>query len=179
MKLKVILTTLLTIAAALVAPIAAAHTGVHLTGGLVDGFMHPVSGLDHLIVAIGAGFWAARSGDHGIRDMLYFLLLFAGGMLLGVVSQAWSQPDVTTPLMFLLIVAVIAVAISYTPYFMHAFFGSFAVYHGVAHMLEMPANAALTGFVIGLLVSTAVLLTLGLMLRQVVATRRRHDMRTH
>jgi len=174
MQLKVILSAVLALISLLAAPIAAAHTGVHLTGGLVDGFMHPVSGLDHLLVAIGAGFWAARSGDHGVRDMSYFLALFAGGMLLGMASQAWPLLEITTPLLFLLVVAVIAVAIANPSYFMHAFFGSFAIYHGLVHMLEMPAHAAQTGFAIGLLLATGVLLTLGLILRGVIVTRRPH-----
>ncbi len=179
MHIKVILSAVVALFSMLVAPLAAAHNGVHLTGGLADGFMHPVSGLDHLVVAIGAGFWAARSGNHGVHDMLYFLVLFAGGMLLGVASQTWPQLEITTLLLFFLTVAVIAIAIACPAYFMHALFGSFALYHGMVHMLEMPANAEHAGFAIGLLLSTGVLLGLGLILRQVVVTRWPHDMRSH
>jgi urease accessory protein len=169
MHQKVILSLVVTLISLLVSPLAAAHSGTHLTGGLVDGFMHPVSGLDHLVVAIAAGFWAARAGDHGARDMAFFLALFAAGLLLGALSQALPQLDITIPLLFLLIVAVIAVAIAATGYFVHAFFGSFALWHGLAHMLEMPADAALMGYAIGLVLATGVLLTLGLILRTVVA----------
>jgi urease accessory protein len=109
--------------------------------------------------------------------MSFFLALFAGGMLLGVACQIWPQLEVTSPLLFLLVVAVIAVAIASPSYFMHAFFGSIALWHGLAHMLEMPRDAALAGFAVGLLVSTGVLMSLGLMLRGVIATRRPHDMR--
>jgi len=174
MQPKVILSAAVTLISMLAAPIAAAHSGVHLTGGLVDGFMHPVSGLDHLIVTIAAGVWAARSGDHGFRDMSLFMALFAGGMLLGLACQAWPQLEVTTPLLFLLVMIIIAVAIACPSCFMYAFLGSFALWHGVVHMLEMPADAALTGYAAGLLVSTSVLLTLGLILRGVIVTRRPH-----
>ena len=174
MQQKAILSAIVTLLTVLATPLAQAHTGVHLTGGLVDGFMHPVSGLDHLIVAIAAGFWAARSGDHGLRDMVYFLAFFTGGLLLGVVSQVWPSLEITTPLLFLPIVAVIAVAIAHPAYFMYTFFGSFAIWHGLVHMLEMPAHAAVTGFAIGLLVATGVLLALGLLLRGVITTRRPH-----
>ena len=179
MQMKVLLTTLLALISTLVAPLAAAHNGVHMTGGLVDGFMHPVSGLDHLVVTIAAGIWAARAGDHGLRDMSYFLALFAGGMLLGVVSRYLPQLEITTLLLFLLVVAVIAVAIACPSLFMHAFFGSFAFYHGLVHMLEIPAQAALTGFAFGLLLSTGLLLTLGLILRGVIVTRRPHNVHNH
>lgn len=169
MQKKVMFSALTMLTGLLVSPLAVAHTGVHLTEGLVDGFMHPVGGLDHLLVAIAAGFWAARCGNHGVRDMAFFLVLFATGLLLGGASQLLPQLDITTPLLFLMIVAVIAVAIAVPAYFMYAFFGSFGLWHGLAHMLEMPAGAAHVGFAAGLLLSTGVLLTLGLILRTVVA----------
>lgn len=174
MQQKVILSALVTLLSLLVSPLAAAHTGLHLTGGLVDGFMHPVSGLDHLLVAIMAGFWAGRTGDHGLRDMSFFLALFSAGLLLGAASQAWPYLEIVTPMIFLLIVTLIAVAIACPACFMYAFFGSFAIWHGMVHMLEMPADAAYTGFAIGLLLATGVLLTLGLIVRGVIVTRRPH-----
>jgi urease accessory protein len=177
MQPKVILSAVVTLTSMLAAPLAAAHNGVHLNDGLVDGFMHPVSGLDHLFVAIAAGFWAARAGDHGLRDMSFFLALFAGGLLLGLACQLWPQLDIiTTPLLFLLVVAIIAVAIACPSCFMHTLFGSIALWHGLVHMLEMPGDVALAGFAFGLLVSTGVLMSLGLMLRGVIATRRPRDM---
>ncbi|MEZ5541321.1 MAG: HupE/UreJ family protein [Pseudomonadota bacterium] len=174
MHQKVIVSVVVTLVSLLFSPFAAAHTGVHVSDGLVDGFMHPVSGIDHLLVAITAGFWAARAGSHGIRDMSFFLILFATGLLLGAASQAWPQLEVATPLLFLLIVTVIAVAIACPHCFLHAIFGSFALWHGMVHMLEMPAQSAQAGFAIGLLLSTSVLLTLGLIVRGVIVTRRPH-----
>jgi urease accessory protein len=170
MHQKVILSAVVTLISLLISPLAAAHNGIHLTDGLVDGFMHPASGLDHLIVAIAAGFWAARTGSHGVRDMSWFLTLFAAGLLLGGASQAWPQFAIASFLLFLLIVAIIAVAIACPAGFLHAVFGSFALWHGMVHMLEMPAGAAQASFAIGLLLATGVLLTLGLILRTVVAT---------
>jgi urease accessory protein len=158
----------------LIAPYAAAHSGVHMQSGLADGFMHPASGIDHLLIAIAAGYWAARTGDHGVQDMLYFLALFAGGLMLGAASLTWLQLEIITPLQFALTVAVIAVAIALPQWFYHALFGGCALYLGVVHMLEVPAAAGMSGFGIGLFLSTAVLLKLGLMLRTVISTFRSH-----
>jgi urease accessory protein len=162
------------LAAILVAPPAVAHDGINIGHGLADGFMHPASGIEHLLVAIAAGFWAARSGDHGVPDMLYFLALFAGGLMLGAASLVWLQLEIVTPLLFALTVAVIAVAIALPQWFYHALFGGSAVYLGLVHMLEVPATSAMSGFGIGLFLSTAVLLKLGLMLRTVITTFRSH-----
>jgi urease accessory protein len=86
-----------------------------------------------------------------------------------VACQVWPQLEIAALLLFLLVVALIAVAIASPGWFLHALFGSFALWHGMAHMLEMPADAAYAGFAVGLVLSTGVLLTLGLILRTVVA----------
>ena len=160
--------------ALLTAPLVAAHDGVHVASGLVDGFMHPASGIDHLIIAIAAGYWAARAGDHGLQDMLSFLALFAAGLLLGAASLVLAQSGLVTPLLFALTVAVIAVAIAMPQWFGHTLFGGLALYQGVVHVLAAPVSGSVTGFAIGLFISTTVLLKLGLMLRIVVSTFRSH-----
>ena len=155
-------------------PAVFAHGGVHMDLGLIDGFMHPASGADHLLIAIAAGFWAARRGDHGLRDMSFVLALFAGGLLLGVVSLGWPQLNIALPAAFLLIASVLAVAISRQRCFAHTLFGGLAVYQGLVHMIEVPVSSGIAGFGAGLLFSTAVLMGLGLMLRTVITTYRSH-----
>ena len=49
---------LLALVTLLVSPLVIAHSGAGHTAGLADGFMHPANGLDHLLIAIMAGFWA-------------------------------------------------------------------------------------------------------------------------
>jgi len=174
MRGKLITHILLCLAAMLVTPLASAHDGIHIGHGLADGFMHPASGVDHILIAIAAGYWAARAGDHGVTDVLYFLALFACGLQAGVVSLTWLQLDITTPLLFVTIVVIIAVAIALPKLFHYVLFGGLAVYLGLVHMLELPATTGMSGFAIGLFLSTAVLLTLGLMLHTVISTFRSH-----
>ena len=174
MQTRMIASITLGLLALLLAPYAAAHSGVHMESGLADGFMHPASGIAHLLVASAAGFWAARSGDHGVPALLYFLALFAGGLLLGAASLAWLQLEMVTPLLFALTAAIIGVAIALPQWFYHALFGGSAIYLGLVHMLEVPATSGMSGFGIGLFLSTAVLLKLGLMLRTVISTFRSH-----
>jgi len=169
MQLRSLSTVLLALFTLLVAPFALAHTGAGHIAGLADGFMHPVTGLDHLLIAIAAGFWAGRSGNHGVADMAYFLSLLLGGMLLGAVCLAFPQLQISTILVLMLTVAFIALSIAAPQYFAYVFFGAFAVYHGVVHMLEMPAAVTAMGYMSGLLFSTGLILMLGLILRHVVA----------
>ena len=162
----------------LISPLALAHSGVGHTAGLADGFMHPATGLDHLLIVIAAGFWAGRSGDHGVTDTVYFLSLLLGGMLLGLCCLLFPQLQLTTILVVVLTVMFIAATITAPQYIAWYFFGGFAIYHGIAHVLEMPAPVAAAGYVLGLMLSTWLLMMLGLILRQVVMTRKPHSQLT-
>jgi len=172
MSRKIIFTSILTFVSLLLAPLVQAHTGTHASTGLVDGFIHPLTGLDHVLIAVAAGYWAARAGNHGVKGMCLFLGLLLGGMLIGLASVAFPDLGLATLLAILLVVAVIAVAIAMPEKFMYVFFGGFALYHGLSHILEMPGQVMLAGYIIGLLISTGLLLVLGSLLRQVVITRK-------
>jgi len=174
MSPKVIYTCLLTFITLLLAPLAQAHPGTQATAGLVEGFIHPLTGLDHMLIAISAGYWAARAGNHGVRDTVLFLGLLLAGMLLGVASLAFPAIGIATLLAFLLTVAVIAVVIAMPEKFIYVFFGGFALYQGLTHILEMPHQVMVAGYVTGLLISTGLLLALGNLLRHVVITRKPH-----
>lgn len=174
MQPRNILALLLAPLVLLVSPLALAHSGGASIAGLSDGFMHPVTGLDHLLIAVAAGFWAARSGDHGVPDVLYFLLLMLAGVLLGLVCVQFPQLPLQTLLVIGMTVMFIALTIAAPHYFAYIFFGGFALFHGIVHMLEMPAAVAATGYIVGLMISTGLLLMVGLILKQVVATRKPH-----
>jgi urease accessory protein len=174
MQLRSLSAILLAPVLLMLSPFALAHTGAGHTAGLADGFMHPLTGLDHLLIAIAAGFWAGRRGDHGVTGMVYFLSLLLGGVLLGSCCVLFPQLQLSTIVVVLLTAVFIAASIAAPQYFAYIFFGGFAVYHGIVHMLEMPAPVAAMSYVIGLLFSTWLLLMFGLILRQVVATLKPH-----
>ena len=174
MSPKTIHTCILAFITLLLAPLAQAHTGTHAAPGLVEGFIHPLTGLDHILIAVAAGYWAARAGNHGMRDMTLFLGLQLAGILLGVVSLAFPELGIATLLAFTLAVAVIAVAIAMPEKFVYVFFGGFALYHGLAHILEMPHQTMVAAYITGLLISTGLLLALGNLARHVVITRKPH-----
>jgi len=175
MQMRSLSTVLLALLALLVSPFALAHSGTGYTAGLADGFMHPVTGLDHLLIAIAAGFWAGRSGDHGVPDVLFFMVMLLGGVLLGFCCQMFPQLQLSTILALVLTTVFIAASIAAPQFFAYIFFGGFAVYHGIVHMLGMPVLASAAGFILSLFFSTVLLLMLGLILRQVVVTRKPHS----
>ena len=175
MHFRSLAAVLLTPIIVLISPFALAHSGAGHVAGLADGFMHPMTGLDHLLIAIAAGLWAGRAGDHGVPDVVYFLSMLLGGVLLGACCLLFPQLQLSIILVVLLTVAFIAASIAAPQYIAYIFFGGFAVYHGIVHMLEMPVSALAAGYIVGLFFSTGLLLMLGLILRQVIATRKPHS----
>ena len=101
------------------------------------------------------------------------MLLLLGGILLAGASLALPQLQLSTMLVVILTVAFIALSIAAPQHFAYVFFGAFAVHHGMVHMLEMSATVTAMGYMLGLLSSSGLLL--GLILRQVVATRKAHS----
>lgn len=174
MQNKMISPVVLSLAALLASPAALAHTGHGGVSGLADGFMHAATGIDHLLVLVAAGYWAARSGDHGVSDVVYLLTMMLGGMFLGGASLFAPELQLSTIIAVMLTVVFIALMISRPQYFGYLVFGGLSLYLGMTHVLAVPLEQLSTGFVIGLFFSSVVLLVFGQVLRQVVVTRRPH-----
>lgn len=175
MRLTALQTTVPTLIAMMLAPLAHAHTGGGHTAGMVDGFIHPLTGIDHLLVTIAAGYWAARSGNHGTRDVLSFLGVVLAGILIGAACVAYPGLGLESMAVLILIAAGITVAIAAPQMFGYALFGSFLFYHGITHVLEMPVSASLVFYTAGLMFASTLLLSLGTLLRHVVCCRKPHE----
>jgi urease accessory protein len=175
MQLKSLSVFMLSIITLVASPFALAHSGGSHANGLADGFMHVATGLDHLLIIIAAGYWAGRSGDHGVSDMVFVLAMLLGGALLGACCQMYPELQLSTILAIIMTVMFVAMMIAAPQYFAYLLFGGFALYHGIVHVLAMPVSDLSAGFVIGLFFSTALLLMGGLILRQVVITRKPHS----
>src|SRR5262245_62549957 len=76
---------------------ALAHTGAGVAVGLESGFLHPITGLDHLVAMVAVGLWGAQLGNPAIWVLpITFPLVMALGGLLGVsgVSLPLTEPVV-------------------------------------------------------------------------------------
>src|SRR5271154_2978188 len=74
----------------LVFPTAAfAHTGVGDTHGFVHGFMHPLSGIDHILAMVAVGLFAAQLGG---RALWLVPASFIGTMALAEAAGAAGIP---------------------------------------------------------------------------------------
>ena len=76
------------IAACAMATSASAHIGTdfgaHAEIGLLDGLLHPFTGLDHLAAMLAVGFWSALSARRLWTAPLAFAAMLLAGALLGL-----------------------------------------------------------------------------------------------
>jgi len=144
---------------------ALAHTGAEtfMTSTFANGLLHPLTGLDHLIMLLGVGFLAAQMKGQQVSIILGALLT----MLIGTGFGALTGLITGMESLILASVFIVAVAVwkqSQQVATKVNLLSSAAVvmvlFHGWAHGAEAPA-AQLVQFVPGMLISAAVLLTLG------------------
>ncbi|MFM9926488.1 HupE/UreJ family protein [Variovorax sp. H27-G14] len=137
---------------AAVLPLAAsAHTGVDggMHHGFATGFLHPLTGADHLAAMVAVGLWSALTARRG-TDLLWAPLAFAGMLLVGaLMGLAGIQLPAVEPMIAasLLVLGLLVVTRVHLPAGVAmAVVGVFAVFHGVAHGHELASEdgAALT-----------------------------------
>src|SRR5690606_11637820 len=69
---------------ALFPAVAFAHPG-HEMASMAAGFLHPLTGLDHLLVMLAVGLWAGKTGGKARWQLpLIFMLVMAVGGLAGM-----------------------------------------------------------------------------------------------
>ncbi|HET7835726.1 MAG TPA: HupE/UreJ family protein [Variovorax sp.] len=131
---------------------ASAHTGVDagLHHGLVSGFMHPLTGADHLAAMVAVGLWSALTARRAWPDLLWAPLGFASMLLAGaLVGLAGVQLPAVEPMIaasLLVLGLLVLTQRRLPPLAAAALVGVFAVFHGIAHGQELAgeSGAALT-----------------------------------
>lgn len=142
--------------------LALAHPGHDLHPGLVAGVLHPLSGLDHLIVMLAVGTWAAQLGGRlrWVMPMSFVALMVTGtmlsasGMVLGAVEQGIAA---SVCVMGLLLAGAVCLPASACLLLT----GGFAIFHGYAHGVEAPQQASAMLYMSGFALSTVALHLIG------------------
>lgn len=151
-------------ALAILAPTAAfAHPGHGSEIGAVAGFLHPMSGLDHILCMVAVGVFAfVLSGRALLLVPLSFVGMMAVGFLLGTSGINLPFVELGIALSSIVIGAVAASGKSVPVLGAVSLVGFFALFHGFAHGAEMPANAAGLEFAAGFMAATTLLHAAGI-----------------
>lgn len=146
---------------------AMAHPGHEVLGGLSSGFIHPLSGPDHLLAILACGGLAAVLAGRAvwIIPALFTLAMLAGGVLgaLGAwTAHAEHALFLSVPAICLLLVPRLRVGLPLAA----ATTVLAGLLHGAAHGAELQAGMDPFGYFAGFVACTAVLLGSGVALVQ-------------
>ncbi len=160
------------------APAAAlAHPGQDGAGGLAHGFVHPLTGIDHVLAMIAVGVLAAQYGGRALWLVpVSFLVAMAAAGAIGMAGIPVQIVEAGIGLSVVVPGLMIAFQIKPPTLAAMVVVGFFALFHGYAHGSEMPDGLAGLSSAAGLLGATALLLGagvgLGLLLQRRTLSRR-------
>ena len=136
---------------------ACAHPG-HGASGFGAGFLHPFSGMDHLLAMLAVGLWAGQSGTRKLwlLPAVFMSLLVAGA---GLAQYFPALPLIETGIAAsVLVLGLITALALHVPLALSiALTAVFGLVHGYAHGMEMPGSAAPVLYAVGFLAATAAL----------------------
>lgn len=149
---------------------AMAHVQVGVAGGLVSGFLHPLSGADHLIAMVAVGIWGAVLGNPAIWVLpITFPLVMTLGGVIGIAGVPLPQTEVVVGLSGLALGALVAMRVKAPLWAAGILVALFATFHGHAHGAELPNAANPLAYAVGFVAATGLLHLCGIALG--VATR--------
>ncbi len=144
---------------------AAAHTEAGVAGGLLSGFLHPMTGLDHLVAMVAVGLWGAQLGAPAIWVLpVCFPSVMAVGGLLGIAGVPLQLTELVIAASALVLGVVVATALRLPFWAAAVVVGVFALFHGYAHGLELPGAANPLAYGVGFVVATGLLHAVGILI---------------
>jgi len=149
-----------------IAPLALAHgEGAHSHGaGLIAGLAHPFSGLDHLLAMVAVGLWAAQKGGRALWILpLTFVGMMAFGGALGGLGISLLGIETGIALSVMVLGLLVALQSRWALPLAGSMVGLFAMFHGMAHGVEMPNAASPWAYGLGMMAATAFLHATGVL----------------
>jgi urease accessory protein len=142
---------------------AQAHSGTGLAGGLMSGFLHPLTGFDHLLAMVSVGLWGAILKRPLIVALpVIFPSLMVAGAVLGMLNVPAPPVEIGIAFSVLVLGGVIALGVKAPPWLACVLVDIFALFHGYAHGQELPSAADPVGYSTGFVLSTGLLHVCGI-----------------
>jgi len=148
---------------AALAPPAFAHVQSGQAAGFVTGFLHPISGLDHVLAMVAVGLWGAQLGAPAIWLLpITFPIVMALGGFLGLLGVPLPGVEVGIAASAILLGAAVMTERRPPLYAAAALVGFFAVFHGHAHGTELPPGQSALLYSLGFIMATGCLHAIGI-----------------
>jgi urease accessory protein len=149
--------------------LAVAHPGHPGTPDLVHGFLHPLSGIDHILAMVAVGVFAAQLDGRALWLVpASFVAVMAAAGLAGMAGIALPHVETGIALSVLVLGAAVALRVNMPVAAAMGLVGFFAIFHGHAHGAEMPETASGLAYGAGFVAATAALHGLGIALGLVI-----------
>lgn len=151
------------LATVLAAGPALAHPGAHDHAGVAYGLVHPLTGLDHLLAMLAVGLLASlmRGRALWLVPAAFVVMMVLGGAL-AMAGAAVLQVEFGIALSVVVIGGLVALGRRLPLALAMGTVGLFAVFHGAAHGMEMPAAVSALGYGAGITLATLALHAAGI-----------------
>lgn len=137
---------------------AAAHPLKGAVAGFTSGFMHPLTGPDHVVAMVAVGLWGAFLGPPALWVLpIVFPLIMALGGAAGILGLPLTHIETGIALSGIVLGLMVLFAVRLPLWAAAVVVGFFAVFHGYAHGVELPRAAGPLEFGIGFVIATGFL----------------------
>jgi urease accessory protein len=142
---------------------ASAHVVSGEAVGFLSGLKHPVSGGDHIIAMIAVGLWGAQLGSPAIWLLpITFPLVMAYAGFLGLIGVTLPGTEIGIALSGVCLGACVLAELRPPLWVAGLLVGSFGLFHGYAHGVELQPGADALFYSIGFVVATGLLHATGI-----------------
>ncbi len=132
----------------------------HGFGG--SGFLHPLTGVDHLVAMLAVGVWSAQIGGRAIYIVpSCFVLMMTLGGVVGLEGWLWTHLEVYIACSVCLLGLAIVWNRQQSVWIASGGVALFGFAHGYAHGLEIPQLLSPAVYIIGFLITTIGLHVIG------------------
>jgi len=142
---------------------ALAHPVKGQAVGFLTGFLHPISGLDHVLAMVAVGLWGAQLGAPAIWLLpVAFPIVMAFGGMLGLMGVPLPGTEIGIAASAIMLGALVMFEIRPPLAVAGLVVSFFAIFHGHAHGSELPPGQDALLFSIGFVIATGCLHAVGI-----------------
>ena len=142
---------------------AMAHVQAGQATGFLTGFLHPISGLDHVLAMVAVGLWGAQLGAPAIWLLpVTFPIVMAFGGLLGLLGVPLPGVEIGIAASAILLGVAVMTERKLPLIAAAVLVGFFAIFHGHAHGTELPPGQSGLLYSLGFVVATGCLHAIGI-----------------
>jgi len=138
--------------------VASAHTDQATSGSFVAGYLHPLTGVDHVLAMVAVGILGTVLGRPRLWALpIAFLLSMTIGAVVGIagVQPPYVEQGIAISVIVLGLAILVGRQVSVGPAL--AVVSVFGLLHGLAHGIELPGSASPEAYTAGFLVAAGIL----------------------